>query len=281
MYPWLKFLIERFPLPIYLPATAAWTLSGLLLSQQMLFPHFFFITFFLAALFLLLYRLIDEYMDYPRDIKAFPRRPLPKGIVKLSSVKRVTISLFCILLCLALLVSYLINFLAGIYYILALGYLVLISNDFFIYSWKTKRLFTKTLCKQALIFPLCLFCFNLPFASNIFSSQPVYWAISLYGSLVSFEICRKLHSKYPKEDQNYLHKYGPRKTFLFLFLAWIPQAIGAYATQTYFFTYPFQIAVLICFALVWSKKTHYKLSHAMAALSLMVSLFSILLIQSL
>ena len=85
--PWLIYIKERFPLPVYLLLSVGMAWNGLLALQaqpdlvsRLLGPTMILLFFFCL-------RLMDEVKDYKKDLSAHPERPLPRGLVKKSTAE--------------------------------------------------------------------------------------------------------------------------------------------------------------------------------------------------
>jgi 4-hydroxybenzoate polyprenyltransferase len=206
--PWLIYIKERFPLPVYLLLCVGMAWQGqLALSAEVNWaariagPGLMLLFFFCL-------RLMDEVKDYKKDITAHPERPLPRGLVRLATAKKVIG--FClaaqVILGLVLLSAGLTY--AGYFWLLTTAWLYLMYVEFYCGSWLEQRPFFYATTHQLIILPLVLSAAHLMGDGN---SRPAIWSgVMILGAFFSYEIARKLDPKAHELLRTYRIVYGRR-----------------------------------------------------------------------
>jgi 4-hydroxybenzoate polyprenyltransferase len=227
--PWLTYIKERFPLPVYLLLTVGMAWQGqLALSMEenwtarVAGPGMMLLFFFCL-------RLMDEVKDYKKDLTAHPERPLPRGLVKLSTAKKVIgFCLFAqIILGLVLLSSSL--YYAGYFWLLTTVWLYLMYVEFYCGSWLEQRPFFYATTHQLIIIPLVLSAAHLV---GDLDSRPAIWSgVMILGAFFTYEIARKLDPKAHELLRTYRIVYG-RRGALSLMLITSAVAIGGVLLKT-------------------------------------------------
>lgn len=130
---WWILVKERFSPASYIPMIAVFTaVNGLYLSKQAEIEWNwaqFFLTFILLLSFFFRMRLFDEIKDYEVDLKINPTRPLARGILSVIQVKKALLLLIIFELILAALIG---GWNSFIIHGLAIGYSLLMYEEFFI-----------------------------------------------------------------------------------------------------------------------------------------------------
>ena len=130
---WWILVKERFSPESYIPMIAVFTaVNGLYLSKQAEIEWNwtqFFLTFILLLSFFFRMRLFDEIKDYEVDLKINPTRPLARGILSVIQVKKALLLLIIFELILATFVG---GWNSFIVHGLAIGYSLLMYEEFFI-----------------------------------------------------------------------------------------------------------------------------------------------------
>ncbi len=132
MRNWLILIKERFSPLQYIPMIVAFTVAnGLYLLKAEGIPWSgarFGVVFVLMLSFFFRMRLFDEIKDYEVDLKINPTRPLARGILTVAQVKR----MLMILIFLELVLSSQLGLPSFLIHVLAIGYSLLMYEEFFI-----------------------------------------------------------------------------------------------------------------------------------------------------
>lgn len=132
---------ERFPLFGHGPLIAAFSFSAISYSRISagktdFIPLMDYLSaFFIAFTLFLLLRIFDEFKDNADDLKFRKYLPVPRGLVSLKELKY--LGMIVVLLQLSLLIAFYPILLP--YYFLLMGYLVLMSKEFFVPEWLKKK----------------------------------------------------------------------------------------------------------------------------------------------
>lgn len=142
MRNWLVLVKERFNPAAYLPMILVFTIAnGLYLTEALLanFPwQRAALVIILMLSFFFRMRCFDEIKDYEVDLKINPSRPLARGVLSVSQVKK---GLFFLILFELILAGYL-GFWPFIIHSLAVLYSLLMYEEFFIGDWLRPHLTT-------------------------------------------------------------------------------------------------------------------------------------------
>jgi 4-hydroxybenzoate polyprenyltransferase len=129
---WLILIKERFSPLQYIPMIVAFTVAnGLYIVKAEGIPLNslrFLAVFVLMLSFFFRMRLFDEIKDYEVDLKINPTRPLARGILSVTQVKRALM----ILILIELAISSQLGLPAFLIHVLAIGYSLLMYEEFFI-----------------------------------------------------------------------------------------------------------------------------------------------------
>lgn len=204
--PWLIYIKERFPLPVYLLLSLGMAWQGqLALSSEfdwtarILGPAMIMLFFFCL-------RLMDEVKDYKKDLTAHPERPLPRGLVEVGAAKKV------IALCLGLqlvlgfwLLSQGLSY-AAYFWLMTTVWLYLMYVEFYCGRWLEQKPFFYATTHQLIILPLVLSSAHL---MGDVDSRPAIWSgVMILGAFFTYEIARKLDPKAHELLQTYRVVYG-------------------------------------------------------------------------
>jgi 4-hydroxybenzoate polyprenyltransferase len=235
---WLIYVQERFPL----------LQQGILILGLSLIAKNSVVAFFGLFLFFFLLRAMDEYKDYAKDCMAHPERPLPRGLISKSEMKR--------LISLLLVGMVLFSFMGGIPYLVTTLYLFLMFHEF-----KIKRLaewpILYAISHQLIIFPLAWF------LTGELSLHTFQVGLTLFGGFFSYEICRKLSPKAHPLLKTYPQIYGPMRTSLFAALAAVLIVIG---TPLLF---PCALLLFIALAMYVKKPATYRVAETVSVVNLL------------
>ncbi len=206
--PWLTYIKERFPLPVYLLLSVGMAWQGqLALSSDVNWPARIAGPLLILVFFFCL-RLMDEVKDYKKDITAHPERPLPRGLVKLATAKKVigfclAGQVFAGLILLSLDLTY-----AGYFWLMTTAWLYLMYVEFYCGSWLEERPFFYATTHQLIIIPLVLSAAHL---MGDLDSRPAIWSgVMILGAFFTYEIARKLDPKAHPLLRTYRLVYGRR-----------------------------------------------------------------------
>ncbi len=272
--PWLIYIKERFPLPVYLLLSVgmAWQAQFALVarpevSAMVLGPVLILIFFFCL-------RLMDEVKDYQKDLVAHPERPLPRGLVKKTTAQR----LIWYVLGLQVLAGFVLllgpHTAAGYWWLLTTIWLYLMYVEFFCGSWLEKRPFFYAVTHQLIIVPIVLAIAHI--ASSGSSEAALYSALMILGAFFSYEIGRKLDPKAHPILRSYRSCYG-RWGALRLMLITSALAIGGTLLKmqgSLLASWPYILAAVLTLSLsaVWGESKP-KLAETVASLSLILHIW--------
>lgn len=140
MKNWWIFIAERFPLASYGPMILLYVGAHAMSATRLAFTDFSnwraLVSLLITFSFFFRLRVFDEIKDYTVDLKINPSRPLARGLITISQCHKMLICL--ILLELGLAAS--LGDRAFAVHGLAIGYSLLMYNEFFLGSWLRPRL---------------------------------------------------------------------------------------------------------------------------------------------
>lgn len=219
----LVYLNEMFPITSFIGTLLTGISIQLVYLRLFGIPAHFHYQLILSAVVLtsvtLLIRVMDEFKDYPDDLKNYPNRPLPSGRVKREDLK--VLGAICLFLVPALSLTSRPLFL---YSLAVLGYTFLMLKWFFIEEKMRKSLILALISHHPIVF--------LNFAYLIFGLVETYpelnWSKAIYVFPIgliftNWEISRKI--RMPEQETAYVtysQIFGPRKAIT---LALIIQAV--------------------------------------------------------
>jgi 4-hydroxybenzoate polyprenyltransferase len=219
---WWVYQSERFPVVGHGLLIAAFSFSGLsfshLLRQAPGLPDWrgALVGFVSCFLFFLQLRIADEHKDFEEDSRYRPYRPVPRGLVKLHELAVVFVLAGVVQLGLALLLRPVL----ALWLLLVWSYLALMSKEFFVRDWITKKPITY-MWTHMLIMPLIDFyataCDWAPAGKPPPDALGWFLAVSFFNGLV-IEIGRKLRA--PEDEEKGVNTYT--------YLWGRPGAVGAW-----------------------------------------------------
>ena len=205
---WLLLIKERFPPAAYIPLTTLFVMANCAMAAKAIDMHLEFrpllLAFILALSFFFRLRLFDEIKDYETDLNVDPTPPLAHGILTLRQVKSTAFALIFF----ELLLASTMGFNALIAHAIAIGYSLLMYNEFFISSWLRPHLttyaVTHTLVSAFLGFSLGSFITH----TSIFKFPHYYYLLGLvnWPLFNLFEFSRKTFS--PSEEKEHVESYS-------------------------------------------------------------------------
>lgn len=227
---WWIYQRERFPVFAHGILVLAFSLSAICYSMQLrdvllwssgmsLITVLAILTAFISSFISFLHlRIADEFKDFEEDARWRPYRPVPRGLVSLTDLRRVWIATGMVQLVLALMLNiHLVGWL-----MLTWLYLALMTKEFFVRDWLTGRPVTYML-SHMLIMPLIDFyataCDWVVAQAPLPSGLAWFLATSFFNGIV-IEIGRKIRSPDIEETgvNTYSSQWGMR-TATFSWLA--------------------------------------------------------------
>lgn len=217
------YLNEMFPITSFIGTLLTGISIQLVYMRLFGIPAHFHYQLILSAVVLtsvtLLIRVMDEFKDYPDDLKNYPNRPLPSGRVKREDLK--FLGAICLILVPTLSLTSRPLFL---YSLVVLGYTFLMLKWFFIEEKMRKSLILALISHHPIVF--------LNFAYLIFGLAETYpeitWSKAMYVFPIgliftNWEISRKI--RMPSQETEYVtysQIFGPKKAIT---LALLIQAV--------------------------------------------------------
>ena len=245
------YLNERFPLGKNSIFVLIFTLSGYIytgllynskiinqiFSKEIKVPmpwHKIAALFIIIFMFFLQLRITDEFKDYEEDLKYRAYRPVQRGVVTLKALGKIGIATVIIQIILA----YVIDFKIIYFMIIVWFYMFLMTKEFFIKEWLTKRILIYALSHVVIMIFITLVivdatqCIVLDEAENIFKFGALQWyrhnidialiplfALNYLNGIV-LEIGRKTRRADEEEHgvQTYSKLWGKKKAVIILSL---------------------------------------------------------------
>ncbi|MBT7552892.1 UbiA family prenyltransferase [bacterium] len=237
----LQYLKERFPLQQFALLTIIFALVSTLSVQTYLGQiDYASIVYSCLALFLFLFRLrlFDEFKDYKHDKEYYPDRPIPRGLMKLTDLKKIIL----VVLFLEVIISFTYYPGSTLIFVIAVLYSLLMFKEFFISDWLKEHFTTYIVSHEILLFPLFFYIFSLSgFEINNFYTPHFWWLfLFLGGQLFLLEVTRKFRSEDTEiaSRDTYTAQYGIYGASVLVFLlsiAIIFSFIKLGVTQNYIF----------------------------------------------
>ena len=188
------YLNERFPLRKNSIFVLIFTLSGYIytgllynskiinqiFSKEIKVPmpwHKIVALFIIIFMFFLQLRITDEFKDYEEDLKYRAYRPVQRGVITLKALGKIGIATVIIQIILA----YVIDFKIIYFMIIVWFYMFLMTKEFFIKEWLTKRILIYALSHVVIMIFITLVIVNatqyiiLGEAENIFKFGALQW----------------------------------------------------------------------------------------------------------
>lgn len=212
---WWIYQRERFPVAAHGPLIAAFSLSAVCYSALVRGASSItwaaaLVAFATAFLFFLQLRIADEFKDAEEDARFRPYRPVPRGLVTLRELG--VLGAAAALVQLALAAGYDARLLAIL--VVVLGYLALMSVEFFAPAWLRARPFLY-MASHMLIMPLVDFyataCDWLPAGAGLAPALAWFLLISYFNGVV-IEVGRKIRAPADEEEgvETYSAVWGRR-----------------------------------------------------------------------
>ncbi len=207
-----RLILERFHPASYLPMIFVFTLANGLYFK--LPDKGFPLINFLGALLLMLsaffrLRLFDEIKDYQVDLKINPTRPLARGIISISQVKKI----IGLLIFLEILLTLSMGLDLFLIHTLAIVYSLLMYEEFFIGDWLSPKLtlyaVTHTISSSFLGISAAVF-ISQTITSNLAGNYVIFFIFN-WAFFNLFEFARKTYSLNEERQgvDTYSSLYGP------------------------------------------------------------------------
>ncbi len=223
---WYAFFMERIPIVVYGLLTSGIVLSGIYTSAERFDGFGFGIAFGVGMLFLVLLRFMDEAKDIEKDKLGHPERPLPRGLVSLAAVTRGIYVMFALLLAVSIACFWL-NTASGVSGLVVTATLWLMYEEFYCEATLDASPLLVAVTHQSIIFPLSIFCCCVANADAYAETRSYAFACVMLGSMLTYEICRKLDPGAHECLGTYLVAYGPCGVFTMVFFATAINVMGA------------------------------------------------------
>ena len=277
MNRWLIYVRERFSLPVHLLLAGGYVVGGFAVTGR---PTTMTSTIVATAgilLFLFELRLMDELKDFAKDATGHPKRPLPRGLLGVSEVRRVISVLLLAMIAFGGAAALLVNPLSGILYLAMVAYLFLMYREFFAGAWLGRRPFLYAAVHQVVGGLVALFPVSLLLPGATFTRASLGWSLLTLGGFFGYEICRKLDPKAPHELGYYAEHYGRGRTFLVLFVCLCLGAFGAQLCGALKFTAPSALILLAGYGIMALVPRLFRFVEGLAILNLVMSLYGTLI----
>lgn len=163
-----------------------------------------------AALFLFLFRLriFDEFKDHEHDLKYYPERPLPRGLVSKAELKKLLVPLIAA----ELIIAFIFGRTAFFFFGWAFIYSLVMLKEFYVPAWLKSHFTVYIITHEILLFPLFFYVSALNGFKLTDLAEPFFWFLVIFSGLAMFilEVTRKVR---PRELENasqdtYTAQYG-------------------------------------------------------------------------
>lgn len=279
MNPWIIYIRERFFLPTLAFLVTGISLSGIFLNNNSFSLTPFLLSFTGIFLFFILQRLMDDVQNLERDRIAYPERPLPRGVIKIPTAKNMVDRLQIILFAYSMILWVILQETAGLTYLTVAMYSWLIYRNFFIGAWLHRHPIVHRVFLQLFIFPVVFFAVSAAHPNAVFLSETWAFALMLFGAFSCYEICLKLDPHAHPVTGGFVHFYGFHRTFEIATLALVISAMAATTLNLSLILLPSELLVLIALALLFFHPQWFKIPETVAAISLMLHAWAIVLFQ--
>jgi len=274
---WFTYARERFPLPVHLLLTGGFVLSGLFLAGGSFRLRGFLVSFFGLLLFLFQLRLMDERRDYPRDVLAHPKRPLPRALLSLDEAGQAIALLNLVMLAYAAPVMVLTNRTASFAYYGLSVYLMLAYKGFFLGHRLDDRPLLRAVVRQGLVFAACVFAVSVTRPELAGSVETLWLGLAVLGAAFSHEVCRKLDPATHPVLKTYLPVYGRSVVFLAVMVACLVAGLGAWGLGLHPLLWPAEAVVMLSLGVLFLKPEQHTIVRGVAALSLLLHLWAVVI----
>ena len=275
--PWVEYLRERFPLPVYLTLVGGFVSSGAILSGKPVSLMSASAAFLAVFSFFGLLRLMDEFKDYDIDLIAHPERPLPRGLLGVRQVKKIIIRWEVIMLALSPPIGLIFNWQAAGIYLLMIGHLWLMYKEFYVSEWIEKHTLVYALSHQLVLIWVCSFCVVIVNHSGLSNAETWWYGTLILGSFFTYEVCRKLDPSAHEMLRTYRKLFGLAQTGL---LVVFTSLIACFSAWKLGLAFPLWIAsMLVIGTYCFFAKQKFKIVELVATLSLVLHLWTLPLLK--
>ncbi len=270
----IKFINERTPLVpnIILAIGLLMSTQFLIEKQASLVGQIFICVSFI--IFIMELRFMDEYKDYEKDKIAHPDRPLPRGLISVTTVKKLISSFFAALVLISILSFTIFNPIAGGMFLLATLWLFLMYKEFFIPNL-AKFPFIYAISHQIIIIPAALFMIALISPEDAFSSRAIYFSILILSTFFSFEVGRKMNPEADPILGTYLVHYKKLKTHIAINLLLIMGVIAGIALDKCLWVLIPYILLTLGQLYIYKNENKYKVFEGIITLNIIYGLWLI------
>lgn len=209
---------ERFPIIVNLILIGSFTFSALSFSKNLRVEEYsvdwniFFSGLVITFTTFFLIRIIDEFKDFESDKEHRPHLPVQRGIISLGKLKIVGVVLFSIQL------GVIVFLLPKIwmFYLLMMGYLFMMSFEFFIPKWLNNHTIAYTTSHMVIVALIDFFASTLDWGMvSVFAPKGLYIlvVVSFFNGLV-IELGRKIKAPENEDYNSYTRLYGIKNSVL-------------------------------------------------------------------
>lgn len=263
MLPILLYIRERFPvIPALLFAFGYSAISIGIVSKGNPWVrnlNFTLVTLVLLSsvffFFLLRQRVVDEFRDAKHDLKNYPDRPVPRGLIS----KKELLLLGAFALFIEWTSVYILGTNSITPYVFIFIYSVLMAKEFFLSDWLNKH-FTLYFLIHEVIFLLFAVFFVTAINPSFLSFNPstLFALIILVSAPVSIEIMRKFRPRHDKKRKVVADTYSTvwgRNNALFILMALsLSMGLGLALLKNSFYPLIFNVPILITW-LIFAQKS--------------------------
>lgn len=275
MAGWLTYVKERFPIPVYLLLAGGVATTGLYAAGRRASWPAIVISVFGLFLWLGLLRLMDELKDLHKDQVAHPERPLPRGLLKVESVRRVIRVSGLAQIGFAVACWLVAGPPAALLYLISTAFLWLMYKEFFIGPALSRVPILYAVTHQVVMLPLVAFAASTAHPDSW--REPITWIAGAcaLGSFFTYEIARKLDPDAPRILETYLVWHGRIATVFFLLCTTALAAWASWALKLAPLLWPLEGLVLLSLVLMFVMPRKHKVIEGVATLSLLFHLWAI------
>lgn len=275
MANWLTYFKERFPFPVYVILVGGIVLSGNVLALGAFAWKGYAIAFVGLMVFFALLRLMDELKDYEKDLVVHPRRPLPRGVLKVESVARVIQITAVAMVVYSGVVAALTSIEAGVCYLIVTVWLWLMFKEFYLGQWLVDRPLLYAITHQLILLPLCGFAVIVHDAARVESASTWLYGTCVLGAFFSYEVCRKLDPRAHPLLKTYLYMYGGPKTWVLVFALNVIAGVAAFFLDLGWWLWLPEVATVMVVGWVVKWPLKYKWGELAATVSLVMHIWAL------
>lgn len=219
-------------------------------------------------------RLMDEVKDFAKDQAAHPDRPLPRGLITVSELRRVIRAVGVAMVAYASVVAAVVSSPAGALYAVTLGYAYLMYNEFFAPRVLARNAFAYAFTHQLLVLPLCFFATAITTRGPAVPGRAYWFALACLGASFTFELARKLDAHAHPALGTYVQRHGRAATLAAMLGALCAFTVSAVNTGVVAALWPFVALVVITLGLAQVRPTKHVWVARSAALLVLALLIA-------